>query len=281
MHRSSVDPLQRWHDAALVLRERLQHVLHGRSLSMTMIAGSGVMDAFDPMTTVAEVSYRDLPGIPEPTVSGHAHVFRVVDVSGILVGVFGGRFHVYEGHDVSTILAPVAISRHLGVRHLLISNAAGGLHPASAVGDVMLVCDLLNATMLSLPPCLPPPPVRNRAVIDARWHADILRGCMQRSTAVRQGTYVQVTGPSYETRAEIRMARRMGADAIGMSTVLEAQYASAIGMSTAVCSMITNTLSDTRRAIVSHAEVLDAALMARTTMRVVIEAAAQSVSLPT
>lgn len=265
----------------MVLRERLDSILGDRPLSMTMIAGSGVMEAFDAVSTVAEVSYRDLPGIPAPTVSGHAQVFRVVDLSGVLVGVFGGRFHLYEGHDVSTILAPVAISHLLGVHHVLISNAAGGLHPACAVGDVMLVTDLLNATMLSLPPCLPPPSVKNRAVIDARWHADIVRGCMRRSTAVRQGTYVQVTGPSYETRAEIRMARRMGADAIGMSTVLEAQYASAVGMSTAVCSMITNTLSDTRRAFVSHTEVLDAALLARTTMRVVIEAAAQSVSLPT
>ncbi len=279
MHPSIDDPLFRWHSAAAILQARLSAVLGLRTLDMTMIAGSGVMDAFGKAEWIAEIPYRDLDNMPEPTVVGHAHVFRVIELHGVLIGIFGGRYHVYEGHDVSVVLAPVAITHLLNIGHMLISNAAGGLHPRSRVGDVMLVTDVLNATMRTIPPCFPPSRRKNSSVINQFWTSNIARMCAEKSTQVHSGTYVQVAGPSYETRAEIRMARRMGADAIGMSTVLEAQYAHALGISAVACSMITNTLSDTKRTHVSHSEVLDAARQARASMRIVIEAAAESVSL--
>jgi len=279
MHPLIDDPLLRWHSAATILQARLARVLGLRRLDITMIAGSGVMEAFGKAEWIAEIPYRDLPDMPEPSVVGHAHVFRVIELQGVLMGLFGGRYHVYEGHDLSVVLAPVAISHLMNVDHILISNAAGGLHPRSRVGDVLLISDVLNATMHTIPPCFPPSRRKNSSVINQFWTSNIVRMCAERRTQVQCGTYVQVTGPSYETRAEIRMARRMGADAIGMSTVLEAQYAHALGMSAVACSMITNTLSDTKRTHVSHSEVLDAARQARTSMRTVIEAAAESVSL--
>lgn len=279
MHPSTDDPLLRWHSAATILQARLDRELGVRRLSMTMIAGSGVMEAFGKEEWIAEIPYRELDNMPEPTVAGHAHVFRVVELHGILIGLFCGRYHLYEGLDLSVVLAPVAISHLVQVDHLLLTNAAGGLRPSSRVGDVMLVSDVLNATMRTIPPCFPPSRHKNSSVINQFWTSNIARICAERRTQVHSGTYVQVTGPSYETRAEIRMARRMGADAIGMSTVLEAQYAHALGMKTVACSMITNTLSDTKRILVSHSEVLDAARQARTSIRTVIEAAAESVSL--
>jgi len=273
------DPLELWRRAADVLRERIAAVVGDRPLSMAMIAGSGVMEAFADTTAIIDVPYRDLPGIPLPTVAGHVHSFRVLEIDGRLLGLFCGRFHFYEGHNVATVMAPIALTKLLGIEHLLISNAAGGLHPLSSVGDVMIVADLVLACNRSIPSPRTPLPLRGRPVIDHNWTQAIVAECNFTFTPIRQGTYVQVLGPSYETRAEIRMMRRMGADAIGMSTGVEAHYAHALGISVCAFSMITNTLSDTSHTIVTHAEVLDAAITARWKARRVIEAAIKWVSL--
>lgn len=163
----------------------------------------------------------------------------------------------------------------LGIRSLILTNATGGLSPSLAVGDVMLPSEVINLTFQAAPQHTPVRPAP-----DHQWlHATIQR-CDNARIKVTSGTYCQVAGPSYETRAEIRMLRSLGADTVGMSTTVELLHASARGLRTLVCSMVTNTLTDTAVVAVHHDDVLKAADGAVTTIsRVVTEAVAAHTDL--
>lgn len=279
MHLRETNPLHIWLPAAHALKDRLRAAACAEMPRMVVVAGSGIMDAFEGMTTVCSVEYADLPSMPTTTVAGHQHAFRVIEIGTTLVGVFCGRFHAYEGHSVPTLLAPIAIACGLGSTHVLLTNAAGGLHPLSRVGSVMIITDLLNATPLTIPALPAAQPIRHQPIIDEEWTSGIRHRTAESGIPTTSGTYVQVLGPSFETRAEIGMMRKAGADAIGMSTAIEAHYARTVGMRVAAASMITNTLTDTSSRTVTHEEVIAASNLARHSMRGVLVAAADWVSL--
>lgn len=233
-----------------------------------LILGSGWGDVLRPEAVHAEVPYAALPGYGVSTVAGHAGRLLLMTLAGKRVAAFCGRRHWYEGCPMEQIVYPVGVLRRLGVRSLLLTNAAGGLNPDFAPGDLMVLTDHLNLTGIS--------PLRGplregwgvrfpdmSAVYDPEY-ADRLAAAGGMGT--RRGVYAFSVGPAYETPAEIRAWRLLGADAVGMSTVPEAVAAHACGMRVAALSCITNAAAGISANTLSHAEVLAAADAAKPRM---------------
>lgn len=232
---------------------RLRERLRTRPV-LAIIAGSGIMRAFSDVKTVAEHDMASIPGLPLPRVAGHGRSILECRIGSTDVLVATGRLHLYEGHPMSEITALIDVVADLGIRSLILTNATGGLSPALRVGDVMLPSDVINLTFRTVNQSEP-----LRPAPDVRWLHATMERCHAARVQVRCGSYAQVTGPSYETRAEIRMLRSFGADIVGMSTAIELLHASTRGMRTLICSMVTNTLTDTAVVAVHHDDVLHAA----------------------
>ena len=195
----------------------------------------------------AEIPYAKIPGFPRARVAGHPG--RLSLVGGALI--LRGRVHYYEGHSMDDVVRPVRVMARLGVRRVVLTNAAGAVRRSLRPGDLMAITDHLNLMGAN--------PLRGGAhFIDLTLVYDTtgLRG-------MKRGVYAAMAGPSYETPAEIRMLRRLGADAVGMSTVPEAIAARQAGMTVTAISVIKNAAAGTTKAPVSHEEVLRTAARAR------------------
>lgn len=251
--------------AAQVLQQRLEAVP-----TIGLITGSGFQFRPPQAHSLGRVPYTDLPGLQTSTVAGHASHVEVLDISGRHLLVCSGRLHAYEGHGHSSCMQLIDFMHALGIKTVVITNASGGLHWRYTPGDIALITDTIDLTFLgstkhgypALPAaCLP---------FDDELHRSVMQTCAMQQLALETGTYCQVLGPSYETRAEIRMLRRLGADLVGMSTVREQRHAQSLGMTTIALSMVTNTLSDTIQRSVTHDEVLDVASTASQHMSTII-----------
>jgi len=236
-------------DTAQVLQSRL----HTRP-AVAVIAGSGIMQAFRDVTVTAVHAMADLPGVVVPAVEGHGTALIECRLANTDVLLITGRLHLYEGYHTHDVVRMVDVCHQLGINHLVLTNATGGVHPLCSPGDVMIPDDVLDLTFS--PTGFDRP---TRPAPDPDWVRATISDCNNLGLRVLQGTYAQVLGPSYETRAEIGMLRRLGVDAVGMSTSVEATYAASLGMRTFVCSMITNTVTDTAVKHVTHEEVLSTA----------------------
>ncbi|MBX6332101.1 MAG: purine-nucleoside phosphorylase [Gemmatimonadaceae bacterium] len=243
-------------EAAEVLRARL-----GTRLPRTaLILGSGLGDLVHYIEDPVQVPYRELPGFPPSAVAGHAGRVVAGRLAGAQVLAFAGRVHLYEGHAAATVALPVRLAHAVGARVLVVSNAAGGIRRTLRPGDLMLIRDHINLTGRN--PLVGP--VRDGETrfpdMSAPYDAELLLLLREAALAVGvpvvEGVYVAVLGPSYETPAEIRMLERLGADAVGMSTVPEVIAARALGMRVAGVSCITNPAAGIAAAPLSHADVL-------------------------
>lgn len=236
----------------------------GRPLA-AIIVGSGLAEALAPFPIVKSTPYHEIDGMPIPTVKGHGGMLYEVIIENRPVLVFSGRSHAYEGVGTSAVLAPIHEARRRGVGSLILTNAVGGLHPLLQIGDIVLAADVIDLTFKGpVVSELPPTPVNQ--IIDPIWRTRIEQIASERSIPYKDGTYLQVLGPSYETRAEIRMARRLGADVIGMSTAREAKAAAALGLKVCTLSVVTNRLSDVRTPVLDHHDVVDAGRAAAGTL---------------
>lgn len=210
-----------------------------------LILGSGLGGLADALTDAVDLAYRDLPSFPVTTVQGHRGRVIVGRLNGTPVVAFDGRMHLYEGLPMWQVAYPVYVAQRMGASMLVATNAAGGLSPSLRAGDVMLITDHLNLTGDS--PLRgendPAVGVRFPDMRDAYDRAlvaianDVAR---ERGFAVAEGVYAAVLGPSYETMAEARMLRVLGADAVGMSTVPEVIAARHAGLRVAAISVIAN-----------------------------------------
>jgi purine-nucleoside phosphorylase len=211
------------------------------------VLGSGLGGLVDRIEHQTRVSFSDLPGLPCPTVSGHAGSFVHGLLNGREVIVIAGRLHLYEGFSAAATVLPVRIAHAMGARVLVLSNAAGGIRPDLTPGTLMLVRDHLNFMWRT--------PLEARPMCDAY---DSALGALMHDTdgELADGVYAGVLGPSYETPAEIRMLASLGADAVGMSTIPEVLAARSLGMRVAAVSVITNPASGVSVARLSHADVL-------------------------
>jgi purine-nucleoside phosphorylase len=210
-----------------------------------LILGTGLGRLAEEIAVEATIAYADIPGFPEPTVEAHAGRLLCGTMAGRTVVAMQGRFHRYEGYSLQQVTLPVRVLHALGASVLIVSNACGGMHPDWAPGDLMLIVDHIN--LLGDNPLIGP----NEAALGPRFpdmsapYDAALRGAARdvaraEGLTLREGVYASVAGPNLETRAEYRMLRRLGADAVGMSTVPEVIVAVHEGMRVLGFSIITD-----------------------------------------
>ncbi len=196
-----------------------------------IVLGSGLGAFADEVEEAVRIPYGDIPGWQRSTAPGHAGELVVGSIAGRIVAVMKGRLHWYEGYDMRAVTFPVRVMRAWGIETLVLTNACGGLNPAFAAGDLMLIADHINF--------MPDNPLRGanddslgpRFVDMLGTYTEDLRSLAKSVDGdLREGVYVAVPGPNYETPAELRMLRAWGADAVGMSTVPEVLVARHLGM---------------------------------------------------
>jgi len=242
--------------AAAMVREKI-----GGDITTALILGSGLGGLADRIENPISIPYRAIPGFPPSSVPGHAGRLIAGTLGARRVIVAAGRYHLYEGHSLETVALPTRVLHACGVRTLFVSNAAGGINRTLRPGDLMIIADHLNL-MSRTPLAGPPRPGETRFPdMSAPYDPALIRAlrdaALECGISVASGVYAALLGPAYETPAEIRMLDKLGADAVGMSTVPEVLAARALGMSVAGVSCITNVAAGLSSESLSHAEVLE------------------------
>lgn len=242
--------------AAEVLGSRL-----GFSPEVLLVLGSGLSHLMDAVEDPTVIPFEDVPGFPSAGVVGHAGKYVGGTMGGRRVLLQAGRFHLYEGYSGDTIVAPVRIAHALGVHTVILTNAAGGANPAYEPGDLVLLDDHINLMAFN-PLTGPVRPGETRFPDMSRPYDPALQEmtvglASSLGTPLHRGVYAAVSGPSFETRAEVRMLRQMGADVIGMSTVPEAIVCSALGLRCLAFSLVTNKATGLSDTPLDHEEVLE------------------------
>ncbi|MBQ6256300.1 MAG: purine-nucleoside phosphorylase, partial [Clostridia bacterium] len=228
---------------------------------IAVVLGSGLGDFGNDLENPREISYADIPGFPRATVQGHAGKFIMGTLAGKKVLMMSGRFHCYEGHPLEDVVLPIRVMARLGVKNLILTNAAGGVNIDFRPGVLMLISDFINLTGKN--PLIGPnfdafgprfpdmTDAYDRTLRELTMHA-----ARQLDIDLRRGVYCWMNGPTYETPAEVRMARTLGADAVGMSTVPETIVARHCGMKVLGISCITNMAAGVFREPINHEEVM-------------------------
>lgn len=227
---------------------------------VALVLGSGLGDLAAEVEGARRLRYDAIPGFAMPGVAGHRGELVAGTLGGRRVLVQSGRFHGYEGHAPATVALPVRLFAGLGAGTVILTNAAGGIAAPLGPGALMLIADHLNL-MFANPLVGPPIPGDPRfpdmsAPYDPALRALARRVAAEQGIGLAEGVYAGVSGPSYETRAEIRMLRVLGADAVGMSTVPEVIAARAAGLRCLAVSIITNRAAGLGAARLSHEEVM-------------------------
>lgn len=228
-----------------------------------IILGSGLGDFADNLEGI-RIKYSEIPGFETSTVTGHKGRLVFAEVEGKKAIIMQGRFHYYEGYHISKVVFPIKVMKKLGVKTLIITNAAGSVNKGYNAGDLMAISDHIN--LMGVNPLIG----ENDATLGDRfpdmsevYNKKMLELVQQLGKdldiVVRKGVYAAMSGPSYETPAEINMLRIMGADAVGMSTVPEALVANYCGMNVLGISCITNSAAGVHPSRLSHAEVVETA----------------------
>ena len=226
--------------------------------------GSGLGDYASNIRVVSEISYSEIKGFPVSTVPGHAGKFIFGYVDDVPVVCMKGRVHYYEGYPITDVVLPARLMRKLGAEVLFLTNASGGINHAFKAGDLMLITDQIS--------CFVPNPLMgpndddlgtrfpDMSTVYRKDLQDIIRMAAKgNGIPLQEGVYCQLTGPSFESPAEIRALRTMGADAVGMSTVVEAIAANHMGMKVCGISCISNLAAGMTDQPLNHIEVQEAA----------------------
>lgn len=257
--------------AATYLRSQTSQLPH-----IAVVLGSGLGGLIQSIKVEKEIPYSEIPFFPVSTVAGHQGKLILGTIEGKQMWVMQGRFHYYEGYSMQEVTFPIRVMQELGVDRLILSNAAGGLNPSYKVGDIILIKDHINL--------FPESPLRGKNderlgarfphmgdVYSARLR-EIVRGIASEiSVDLREGVYLGTSGPAYETPAECRFYRMIGADTVGMSTVPEAMVAVHAGMQVVAFSVVTN-MNDTEHfQETSHEEVQVEARKAEPVLKQIIQ----------
>jgi purine-nucleoside phosphorylase len=227
-----------------------------------VILGSGLGNVVDAIEAETAIGYDEIPGAAASTVVGHAGKMILGHANGVPVVVMQGRMHFYEGHDMDAVLFLSRLIGRLGIRKLIVTNAAGGVNTAYKPGDLMLISDHINLMGVN--------PLRGRNVDElgvrfpdmSEAYPDSLRTlakqvAQEQGLLLQEGVYLALSGPTYETPAEIRMCRTLGADAVGMSTVPEVIAMSHMNIPVLGISCITNMAAGILKQKLTHQEVMD------------------------
>lgn len=222
-------------------------------LAAGLVLGSGLGHLAEAVEGVA-IDYADLPGFPSAGVSGHTPRLTVGSFEGMRVAVLGGRAHYYEKGDAAVMRAPLEALRALGAGRLILTNAAGSFRPDIPPGELMLIADHLNVAGVN--PLIGEPTEARFVDMTGAYDAEMRRGlaaaAREEAVALPEGVYAWYSGPSFETPAEIRALKLLGADAVGMSTVPEVILARFLGLRVAAISTITNMAAGMSAEVLSH-----------------------------
>ena len=228
-----------------------------------IVLGSGLGGLADDLEDAVAIPFAELPGWPEATAPGHVGRLLLGRLGGRAVVMLQGRFHLYEGNDPGLVVQPMLLFRALGARVVVLTNAAGGLDPSFGPGTLMIMRDHINLTGRN--PLIGPNAdelgPRFPDMTEAwspRLRAGLHAAAATEGVEMREGIYVGLTGPTYETPAEVRMLAALGGDAVGMSTVLECIAARWVGLEVCGVSLVTNAGAGYTGAPLTHEEVLDA-----------------------
>jgi purine-nucleoside phosphorylase len=231
---------------------------------VAIVLGSGLGDYADDIRVVCEIDYKDIEGFPVSTVPGHAGRFIFGYVGDVPVVCMKGRVHFYEGYPMTDVVLPVRLMKLMGAEILFLTNASGGINKEFSAGDFMLITDqisvfvqnpLIGANIDELGTRFPD----MSEVYDKELCRIIRETAKENGIKLQEGVYIQFTGPSYESPAEIRMAKALGADAVGMSTVVEAIAANHMGMRICGISCVCNLAAGIAETPLNHLEVQEAA----------------------
>ncbi len=236
-----------------------------------LVLGSGLSSLADAIPNATAIDYADIPHWPRSTVEGHSGRLVIGELEGKAVLIMQGRVHTYEGYSAQDVTFPIRVMKLLGIETVMLTNAAGGLNPAFHVGDLMLITDHVNwVGMAGLNPLKGP----NDANFGPRFNdmtfaynpelnAVARKAAREAQVDLREGVYVWLSGPNFETPAEIRMLYRMGCDAVGMSTVPSVIVARHCGMRVLGISTITNVAphNPSPDHVTSHEEVMETGLI--------------------
>lgn len=231
-----------------------------------VILGTGAGEVASQIQTDLEIPYSDIPGFPTSTAVGHKGQFVCGQLDGHDIIAMQGRFHLYEGYTDAQVRLPLELMRAMGVELLFISNAAGGINPMFESGELMVLTSHVDLMFRSWR--LPPQqraverPHRRADVYDQRLIRQALAHARQNDFVLHRGVYAGLLGPTYETRAEYRFLRKVGADVVGMSTVPEVVFAADLGMTVLAFSIVANVAKPDVLAPTSGQEVVDAAAVA-------------------
>lgn len=232
-----------------------------------VVLGSGLGDFAKQLQVEAEVPYGEITGFPVSTVPGHDGRFVFGFIEKVPVVCMKGRVHYYEGYDIKDVVLPIRLMRLLGAKILFLTNAAGGVNPSFRAGDLMLIRDqisvfapnpLIGPNMEELGTRFPD----MSHIYEEELQQIIRRKAEENGISLQEGVYCQLTGPSFETPAEIKMLQRMGCDAVGMSTAVEAIAGNHCGMRICGISCISNQAAGLSENPLNHEEVQEAADMA-------------------
>lgn len=231
---------------------------------VALILGSGLGDLADQISIYATLDYTDISGFPKSTVTGHKGRFVFGYIEDTPVVIMQGRIHYYEGYSMEDVILPVRLMRAMGAEILFLTNAAGGIGEGFRCGDLMMITDHIS--------CFVPNPLLGAnedefgvrfpdmsEIYDKELQKVIRTSCKELGISIKEGVYLQLTGPSYETPAEIRMCKALGASAVGMSTAVEAVAANHMQMKICGISFISNLASGISEKPLSHEEVKSAA----------------------
>jgi purine-nucleoside phosphorylase len=229
-----------------------------------IVLGSGLGNLTSELKIDKEIPYADIPHFPISTVEGHSGKLVLGELGGKKVVAMAGRFHYYEGYRTEDIIFPIRVMKFLGIRALLISNAAGAVNPEFKVGDLMIITDHISQ--------FTPNPLigKNEEAFGPRFpdmsepYSKLMIGKAKRiaqakGLEIKEGVYVSVTGPTFETRAEYKMIRAIGGDVVGMSTVQEVIAAVHMGLPCFAISVVTDIGLPEENIVITHEEVLKAA----------------------
>lgn len=235
---------------------KITETLEGRAPRTALVLGSGLGNLVDEVENAVRIPYAELPVFPQSGVTGHAGQLVAGDLGGTPVVMLAGRAHYYEHGNPAAMRPALEALAGIGIEKLILTNAAGSLEPEMGPGSVMLITDHINFSGTN--PLFGEPTDRRFVGLTEAYDAEIREAfetaAKATGTALHKGVYMWFSGPSFETPAEIRMARVMGANAVGMSTVPEVIVARFLGLRVAACSVITNLAAGMTGAELSHDE---------------------------
>lgn len=229
---------------------------------LAIVLGSGLGKLADKVEKLGEISYSDIEGFPVSTAPGHKGRFIFTEIDGVKIVIMQGRVHYYEGYPMTDVVMPTRLMAMMGAKTLLVTNACGGANPDFQIGDLMVIRDHITSFVPSplIGPNVAQLGVRfpdMSQVYDRNLGDLVYKIGTKKGYSMREGVYCQFTGPQYETPTEVKMASILGADAVGMSTAVEALAARHMGVKVCGISLITNMAAGLSKDLLSEQEVIE------------------------